>query len=351
MKIVNKGRGAQLNPHNNFEKQELVQQHWEGLDIDKTQEKIPQTKYLEVFPKSIVNKVDSPDIPMNWSMNPYQGCEHGCIYCYARNTHTFWGYSSGIDFENQILVKKNAPQLLLQKLKSKSWKGEAIMLSGNTDCYQPIERKLKLTRQCLELFLKFKHPVGIITKNDLVLRDIDILKELAKLRLVSVAISITTFKEKLRRAMEPRTTTGLRRMQAVAKLSNAGIKVGVQIAPTIPYLNHQEIPEIIRAANEAGASHIFHLMVRLNHQNDELFKDWVLKHFPDKAEKVLNQIKALHQGQLNDSRFSLRMKGTGPEAEAISKLVKLTREKEFVPKQFYEMRKHWIKPKQLDLFS
>ncbi|MBD81186.1 MAG: radical SAM protein [Crocinitomicaceae bacterium] len=349
-KKLKKGRGAQFNVHNPFEKNQIVQEHWEGLDLDTEKEAPHRTVYQEVFPKSIVNKVDSPDIPMNWSMNPYQGCEHGCIYCYARNTHTYWGYSSGTEFENVILVKKNAPDLLAQKLKSRFWKGESIMLSGNTDCYQPAEKKLEITRKCLEVFLKFKNPVGIITKNDLLLRDMDILKELAQLRLVSVAVSITTLNEDLRRAMEPRTSTGQRRVEMVAKLSEAGIKVGVLMAPVIPYLNHEEIPDLVKAVSEAGAANIYHLMVRLNNQNGALFQDWVKRHFPERSEKVVNQIRALHEGNLNDSTFGQRMRGVGHEADAISKLMKLSKKKYFTPKAFYQLRKERIRPKQLGLF-
>lgn len=348
--MIQKGRGAQVQLKNPFEKNSVEQTHWEAIDVDIQQEKLPNTKYLEVFPKSIINKVNSPDIPMNWGMNPYQGCEHGCIYCYARNTHTYWGYNAGAEFENTILIKPNAPELLQEKIKSKFWKGEPVMLSGNTDCYQPIEKKIEITRKCLEVFLKYKHPVGIITKNDLILRDLDILKELAKYRLVSVGMSITTLDESLRRVLEPRTTTGARRMDAVSKLSQAGIKVGVQIAPVIPYLNHEEIPKIVKEANEAGAAHVFHLMVRLNHQNDILFEDWMSKHYPQRKEKVMNQIKALHGGQTNDSKFGQRMRGVGHEAEAISKLMKLSKKKFFKPKEFYELRETKIEAEQLSLF-
>src|SRR5579863_7481058 len=215
------GRGAQVNPANKFLKTSYVQEHWEGIDEDSLMEN-KHTQYIEVFPKTIVNKVDSPDI-QGYSMNPYQGCEHGCLYCYARNSHEYWGYSAGMEFEQKILIKKNAPQLLEELFKKPSWEPEAIMFSGNTDCYQPIERKMQITRQMLEVCLKYRHPVSMITKNAVILRDLDILSEMAKLRLVHVMITITSLDEDLRMVMEPRTVTYKNRMKVLKQLSSNGI--------------------------------------------------------------------------------------------------------------------------------
>ena len=235
-KSIIKGRGAQQNVHNRFfelsheirdDFLEYCQKEGEIADKNKTQ-------YLNVFPKTIVNKVTSPDVGMAYSMNMYQGCEHGCIYCYARNSHEFWGYSAGLDFERRILVKKDAPKLLESHLKKKSWKAHPIVMSGNTDCYQPAEQQFKLTRQCLEVFLKYKHPTAIITKNALILRDLDLLKELAKDNLIGVNISITSLSEDTRRILEPRTATIKRRIQTVKELSDHGIPVNVMLAPIIP---------------------------------------------------------------------------------------------------------------------
>ena len=234
-----KGRGAQFNPANRFLKNERVREQIESID-DWT-EPNAATSYLEDDAKTIVNKVDSPDVGMLYSMNPYQGCEHGCIYCYARNVHEYWGYSAGLDFERKIIVKKNAAKLLRKFLMQKNWESVPISLSGNTDCYQPAEKKFRLTRQLLEVCHAFNQPVGIITKNAGILRDIDLLKEMANKNLVSVLVSITSLQEDLRRVMEPRTTTAAQRLHIIESLSEAGIRVGVMLGPMIPGLNEHEM--------------------------------------------------------------------------------------------------------------
>ena len=326
-----KGRGAQKNTHNRFfelsyemrdDFLEFCQKSGEIADKNKTQ-------YLNVFPKTIVNKVTSPDVGMAYSMNMYQGCEHGCIYCYARNTHEFWGYSAGLDFERKILVKKDAPKLLETQLKKKSWKAQTIVMSGNTDCYQPAEQTFKITRQCLEVFLKYKHPVAIITKNALILRDLDILKVLAKDNLISVNVSITSLSEDTRRILEPRTATIKRRLQVVKELSDNGIPVNVMLAPIIPSINSHEILPLAKAVSEAGALSIAHTIVRLNGAIGEIFTDWIKKTLPDRAEKVLHQIENCHGGTLNESRYGVRMRGEGQIAKQINDLVKLARQKYF----------------------
>ena len=320
-----KGRGAQLNTKNTFLKNEYVQEHIEGLDIEFLEN--TATDYIPEYPKKIVNKVDSPDLGLMYSMNPYQGCEHGCIYCYARNSHQYWGYSAGLDFERKIIVKDNAPELLEKQLSNPNWKSMPIMFSGNTDCYQPAERRFKLTRKMLEVLLKYKHPVSIITKNSLILRDLDLLRELNKLNLVHVNISLTSLDETLRRHLEPRTVSSKQRLKVIKELSNNRIAVNVMIAPIIPALNSHEIPEIIEAAANHGAKSAAYTIVRLNGSVAEIFEDWVIKNYPDRAEKVLNQIADCHGGQLNDSRYGKRIRGEGNIALSISRLFQLSRKR------------------------
>lgn len=346
-----KGRGSTYNPNNPYfhhtldDSPEYVQ---EPADLDKP------TEFIDVQAKTIVNKVKSQDIGMDFSMNPYQGCEHGCAYCYARNSHTYWGYSAGLDFEQKILIKRTAPELLEKKLLSKNWQAKPIILSGNTDCYQPIERKLEITRKLLEVFWRYRHPVGIITKNSLVLRDIDILEKLAKHQLAKVSISITTLDENLRRKLEPRTATGLKRLETVEKLTAAGIPCSVNIAPIIPGLNDHEILAIAKASADKGAVGIGSGIVRLDKQVGPIFEAWIREFFPDKADKVLNQIRSTHQGKLGDDwRTGTRMVGDGPIAEIINKQLKLARTKFFKnrvrPSYNLEMYERYRSP-QLKLF-
>lgn len=308
-----RGRGAGFNPHNRFEKSHtLAYEGEEPLLMDE------RTTLMETFPKTILNKVSSPDLfPL--SINPYQGCEHGCVYCYARNTHEYWGLSAGLDFERKIIVKKNAPELLIKELSNKNHTPQPIMFSGNTDCYQPAERELKITRRLLEVFLKYKHPVALITKNALIKRDIDILSEMAHHRLVMVMISVTGVDENLRRKMEPRTSTHAQRIDTIRALSEAGIPTGVLFAPVIPALNSHEMPEVLQQAANAGATTASFNMIRLNGQVAPLFRNWLDNYFPDRSDKVWNQIKELHGGQVNDSRFNVRMKGEGPLAESLNR--------------------------------
>jgi len=320
-----KGRGAQYNPASKYLKQEYVTEHIEGLDepiLSNT-----KTEFLAEHPKTIINQINSPDLGLGYSLNPYQGCEHGCIYCYARNSHQYWGYSAGLDFERKIIVKENAPEVLVQQLESKNWQVMPMMLAGNTDCYQPIEAKKKLTRRILEILLKYRHPVSIITKNALILRDLDLLCELDKYDLVHVNISITTLNEQLRQKLEPRTASASKRLDVVKQLSDAGIPVNVMVAPIIPGLNDYEIPEIIKQSAAAGACSAAYTIVRLNGAIGPIFEDWIRQAFPDKADKVLNQIADCHGGHLNDSRFGTRMRGEGNFAEAIANLFRISKQK------------------------
>lgn len=354
-KSIVKGRGAQLNISNRFFElsHELREDFLEYCHLEEDPIESNKTEYLEVFPKTIINKVTSPDVGMAYSLNPYQGCEHGCVYCYARNSHEFWGYSAGLDFERRIMIKKNAPQLLEKALRKKSWKARTIVLSGNTDSYQPAEKKFEITRKCLELFLKYKHPVGIITKNALVLRDLDILKALQKDNLVAVHVSLTSLSEKTRRILEPRTTTIKKRLETIQALSDNRIPVNAMLAPIIPSINSHEILPMAKKASEAGALSIAHTIVRLNGAIGLIFYDWIKRTMPDRANRVLGQIEACHGGNLNDSRFGIRMRGEGKIAEQIHNTVKLARKKYFSEKKMpalnHDLYEHF-KEVQLKLF-
>ncbi len=334
-----KGRGAQIKTENRFLKSQYVTEHIEGLDEPLLES--PTTQIFFETPKKIVNKVDSPDLSMMYSMNPYQGCEHGCIYCYARNSHEYYGFSAGLDFESKIIVKKNAATLLEQHLLNKNWNAVPILLSGNTDCYQPQEKKFEITRKLLKVFTTYRHPVGIITKNSLILRDLDLLKDLASDNLVHVFISITTLDEDLRRILEPRTASSIKRLKTIEELTKAGVPVGVMTAPIIPGLNHHEIPNILKAASDHGALACGMTVVRLNGSISKIFEDWLRKNFPDRFDKVWNQICSFHGGNVNDSQFGRRMTGGGNIADAIHQLYRITKRKHFFNKQLpaYDLTK------------
>jgi DNA repair photolyase len=309
------GRGAQINTKNKFLKNQTIKEHIEG--IDDWEEPNSATQYLEQEVKSIVNKVESPDLSLMYSMNPYAGCEHGCIYCYARNVHEYWGYSAGLDFERKIIVKTNAPEMLRKFLMHPKWDANPIMLSGNTDCYQPAEQKYRLTRGLLKVCNEFNQPVGILTKNSWIIKDKDVLQEMAKKRLVSAMVSITSFNEDLRRVMEPRTTTAKQRLKVIEELSNAGIHMGIMMGPMIPGLNEHEMQRIMKAAKDAGAKFTAYTFIRLNGAIKFLFHDWLYKNFPDRADRVWHLIENSHDGKVNDSRWGVRMRGEGNIAEMV----------------------------------
>ncbi len=318
-----KGRGAQLNPPNVYLTKAYDTEVEDGLD----EALIPNTKtqYFYDHPKKILNKVTSPDVPLEWSLNPYQGCEHGCIYCYARNSHQYWGFSAGLDFEQKIIIKENAAALLAKTFDHPKWKPSPVMFSGNTDCYQPIERKLGITRACLEVFVRYRHPVGLITKNSLILRDIDLLEKLAQHNLVHVHVTITTLDESLRQKMEPRTASAKKRLSVISQLSERGIPVGAMLGPIIPGLNNHEIPSLVKAVAENGASSVGYTFVHLNGLIGPIFAHWLRMHYPDRADKVLSQIKGAHHGKLNNSTFGERMRGNGEIANGISQLFKIAK--------------------------
>ncbi len=321
-----KGRGAQYNSVNKFLKNHIEQ----DIDAHISEEEIksqPQTQFFLENPKKIISTYNSPDLRNGFSINPYQGCEHGCIYCYARNSHEYWGYSAGIDFETKIMYKPNAAIKLEKQFQSKTWEPQIVSLSGNTDCYQPAERKFEITRSLLKIFLQYRNPVSIITKNALILRDTDILQELAKMNLIHVNISITTLNEELRRAMEPRTVTAGQKLNVINQLTKAGIPVAIMTAPIIPGLNDHEIPSIIEEAAKNGARDAGYTVVRLNGAIGEIFEDWINKSFPDKALKVIKKIKSCHGGKLNDSQWYRRMHGEGLIAEHIAQVHELAKKR------------------------
>ncbi len=334
-----KGRGAQHNTHNRFQRfsSEMRDDFLEFCRVSGEEADNNNTRYIPIFPKSIVNKVNSPDVGMSYSLNPYQGCEHGCIYCYARNSHEYWGYGAGLDFERKILVKKDAPALLEAKLRSKNWKASTIVLSGNTDCYQPAERQFEITRACLEVFLKYRHPVGIITKNALVLRDLDILVQLAKDNLIGVNISVTSLSEETRRVLEPRTASIQKRLKTIRVLSDNNIPVNAMLAPIIPGINSHEIFNLAKAVSDNGALSFGFTLVRLNGAIGTIFEDWIKKAMPNKADKVLQQIADCHGGSLNDSRFGIRNKGEGTIAKQVHDMVHLARLKFFKGRSIPEL--------------
>ncbi|HEX6306804.1 MAG TPA: PA0069 family radical SAM protein [Longimicrobiales bacterium] len=323
-----RGRGAAFNPPNRFEPVEIVPDG-DTLDADLAEDELPlpRTQFLRDTTRTILARNDSPDIGFSVSINPYRGCEHGCIYCYARPFHEYLGFSAGIDFETRILVKEDAPALLRSELMKPSYVPETIVISGVTDCYQPIERRLRLTRGCLEVLAEFRNPVGLITKNHLVTRDIDVLSELARHNAVSVSVSVTTLDETLQRVMEPRTSTPRRRLLAIEKLAAAGIPVGVMVAPIIPAITDEEIGRILSAAHAAGAKWAGYVMLRLPHAVAPLFDDWLTHHFPDRREKVLNRVRSMRGGRLYDSTWGVRGRGTGEMADQIGALFRTARRK------------------------
>lgn len=312
-----RGRGASWNPANRFDGVDYVPDPEAEPCPDEASDR-PATVYLEDASKSILATNDSPDVGFDVSVNPYRGCEHGCIYCYARPTHEYAGMSAGLDFETKILVKHRAPFLLREALLSPRWTPQVVAMSGVTDCYQPIERKLELTRRCLEIFAEFQNPVVVITKNCLVTRDIDVLQDLAARQAAAVCISLTTLDLELNRALEPRSSSPAQRLDAMRQLSAAGIPVRVLVAPVIPAITDHEMPRLLEAAAEAGASHAGYVMLRLPLAVAPLFERWLEQHFPQRKEKVLNRLRALRGGALNQSGFGERMRGRGPFADQVA---------------------------------
>ncbi len=345
-----KGRGTNQNPANRFDKIEYIAEHCESPE----EERKLETKYFKDNSKTIVAFNDSPDIYGNASINVYRGCEHGCVYCYARPTHEYLSLSTGIDFETKIFVKHDAPKLLYQTLASKNWQPQVIMMSGNTDCYQPVEKKLKLTRACLEVLSAFRNPVCIVTKNKLVTRDIDILSKMAEFKTVSVFLSITSLDNRLASVMEPRTSKPHLKLEAIKELSDAGIPTGIMVAPVIPGLTDHEIPRILKYASAAGAKHASFVMLRLPYGVKNLFLNWLDEYFPGRKQKVVNKLRELYGNKLYDSTFYVRGRGKGAYAEEVRNIFKISCRKFGINKERLSLSTaHFKNPeeKQLDLFS
>ena len=319
---IPRGRGAGHNPGNRFESTHHELELDQVADDDEYLESLGRrrTEYLPDHSRTIITENDSPDVGFDASLNPYRGCEHGCIYCYARPTHEYLGYSAGLDFETKILVKYDAPELLRKELSAPRYQSRALGLSGVTDPYQPLERTIGLTRGCLAVLAEFRQAVTIITKNRLVTRDIDLLKELASHNAAGVFVSITSLDAELIGRLEPRTTRPSGRLEAIAALAEAGVPVGVMVAPVIPGLTEHEMPAILKAAARAGARSAGYVLLRLPMAVSGLFQDWLANHFPDRKEKILGRIRAARGGRLNDSRFGVRMSGEGHQAELIHRL-------------------------------
>lgn len=325
-----RGRGALENPAGRFEKQTrehsaddfAMQAEWESCNQEDLSGQV-KTQLFEDKSRTIISTNESPDVGMEATVNPYRGCEHGCIYCYARPGHEYLGLSAGLDFETKIFVKYDAPKLLEKELQAKSWQPKVITFSGVTDCYQPIERDLKITRQCLEVLSDFGNPVAMITKNQLVARDADILGDMASWNGAHVSLSVTSLDGRVSRLMEPQASQPRLRLAAIEKLAKVGVSVGVMIGPVVPGLTDHEIPAILKAASEAGAKSAHYTMIRLPYSVKEHFQIWLREHFPDRADRVLSHIRDIRHGKLYESAFGTRMTGEGVYAEQVAGMMSM----------------------------
>jgi DNA repair photolyase len=307
-------RGTELEIKNRFERTSY-KTFDDGWDTNLEELPVVQTQFFNDHTRSIISKNDSPDIGMMYSINVYRGCEHGCAYCYARPSHEYLGFNSAIDFESKIMVKHDAPALLRKEFDSPKWKPTSIMMSANTDCYQPAERKFGLTREMLKVFLEYRNPVSILTKNALIARDIDIIKEMASMNLISTMLSVTSLDPELRQKLEPRTSTVQMKFKAMEQLAKADVPVGIMVGPIIPGLNDSEVPKILERASNAGATFHAHTILRLSYSLKDIFREWLTKNFPEKSERILKRVEMIRDGQLNDSSFGTRMTGIGAYAD------------------------------------
>jgi len=317
------GRGASWSSANRFEKLHVDLHDFDVVDFARDENEPPrrQTQYFRDVSQTVISRNTSPDVGFETSVNPYRGCEHGCIYCYARPTHEYLGFSAGLDFESKIMVKTDAPQLLRAELESPKWEPQTLVMSGVTDPYQPVERKLRITRRCLEVLAQYRNPVAIITKNRLVTRDVDLLRQLVSYQAAAVNISVTSLDPKLQRVLEPRTSSPEARLDAIRQLRTAGIPTGVMVAPIIPGLTDHEVPRIVEAAANAGAEFAGYTIVRLPWAVAPLFEHWLDEHFPERKEKILGRIRDIRgNGKLNNSQFHMRMTGEGIFAEQIGSM-------------------------------
>ncbi len=317
-----RARGTSGNPPNRFETLRSVPTPEASAELEESN---PETQLLRDPSRSIVATNESPDVGFDASINPYRGCEHGCAYCYARPTHEYLGFSAGLDFETRILVKERAPELLRARLSARSWKPRVVALSGVTDAYQPAERRLGITRRCLEVLAEFRNPVTVVTKSYLVTRDADLLRELAGFGAASVCVSVTSLDADLQRRMEPRAAPPQRRLAAIEILAGAGVPVGVLVAPIVPGLTDHEVPKILAAAASAGATFAGRVVLRLPHVVKELFDAWLAEHYPERRARVLSRVRALRGGRLYDSRFGVRQRGEGYFAAELEALFDLAR--------------------------
>jgi DNA repair photolyase len=317
------GRGTTLNPTGRFEQLRVEI----DPDLPPDERPSPKTLFLKDTSKSLLTWNDSPDIPFRASINPYRGCEHGCAYCFARPTHEYLGFSAGLDFETKIMVKLDAARLLREELARPGWEPQMVAISGVTDCYQPAERRFRLTRQCLEVFLECRNPVGIVTKNSLVTRDLDILSDLARCQCASVYISLTTLKSGLAHKLEPRAASPRQRLETITRLREAGVPVSVITAPIIPGLNDEEIPALLKAAAEAGALNASYVLLRLPHSVKTIFRDWVRTHVPLKESRIFGLVESTRGGKEYDAKFGQRMRGTGNYADQIAQLFQIAKAK------------------------
>lgn len=317
------GRGAASDPKNRFERIEVVEDPTDLEGVHEDEPDRPQTVYYRDRTRSIITTNRSPDVGFEASLNPYRGCEHGCVYCFARPNHEYLGLSAGLDFETKVLVKPDAPELLRRELASPRYAPKTLAMSVATDCYQPVERVLGISRRCLEVLAEARHPVCVVTKNHLVTRDLDLFRELAGYNAASVAVSLTTLDDELRRRMEPRTSSPRRRLAAIEKLAGAGVPVSVLVAPTIPGLTDHELPRLLEAAADAGATGAGYTLVRLPYAVAPLFADWLERNYPERREKVLGRIREVRGGRLNDPRFGTRMRGEGVYAEHLRSLFEI----------------------------
>ena len=337
-----RGRGARSNHSGRFEAQECeaFDDGWEGLsDLDAF-----RTEVQEDLARTIITRNDSPDISFDRSINPYRGCEHGCVYCYARPTHCFLGHSAGLDFETKLYAKTDAAKLLERELSSPRYQPDTIALGTNTDPYQPIERERRITRSILEVLECTGHPVGIVTKSALVTRDIDILASMAGRGLAKVALSVTTLDKRIARAMEPRAATPARRLEAVRQLTGAGIPTAVMVAPIVPGLTDPEIERILEAAREAGATQAGYVMLRLPLELKELFREWLETEFPDRARRIIHLLQSMHGGRDYVSEFGVRQRGRGPYAEQIALRFRLAAKRLGLNRRRHALRTDLFRP-------
>jgi DNA repair photolyase len=326
-RIKTVGRAAGVSPPNRFERVRVEDDPEQREADDQGDVRRAPTLFLPDRSKRVITQNDSPDVPFRFSINPYRGCEHGCVYCYARPSHELLGMNAGLDFESRIMVKHDAPELLRAELADENWRGDFIAISGVTDCYQPAERKFRLTRGCLEVMLEARQPLGIVTKNALVTRDLDLLAHLAAKKLVHVFVSLTTLDARLARTMEPRTATPEARLRTIRQLAVSGVPTGVMTSPIIPGLNDQEIPALLKAAKAAGAASASYTLMRLPLAVRPIFEEWIVRTYPDKAPRVLSLIRQTRGGKMNDSQWGRRMRGHGLYAEGIERTFQIFRKK------------------------